>query len=259
MQQIAAQLAQKAKKVGCDSSQCSLLIADFDTSSTSTSRLGLQLSDEFAALMAKADPKIKLVSRSSLRELMNRNRIPAEHFNDENAVRWLGREMGATAVLTAAFAFKPGSPEAKFKIFDSRPGKKKVESFSAKLPDLTFKDKDLQTIEPYSKLEKALKDEDGEVLPSAGKGGVSTPRCTFTPNPSYTDVAREAKFSGVILMDAVVTRQGSVEIVRVARGLPFDLNEQARRTLETWRCVPATKNGSPVSALVVLEVNFRLY
>lgn len=190
---------------------------------------------------------------------MNVSRIPIELLAEDHATRWLGRELGATTVVSGEFNFKPGGPEVKFKIFDSRPKEKKIESFSTKLPELTFEAEDLQPMEPYSKLDKVIKNYDGGVIPTAGKEGVTVPKCTFTPNPSYTDPAREAKFSGYLTLEAIVTPQGTVEVQRIVRGLPVNLNEQSRRMLETWRCNPATKDGSPVSALVVFEVNFRLY
>jgi hypothetical protein len=51
LQEIAVKIAEKVSKAGCDSSKCVLL--NFYTSSETTSRVGLKLSDEFAALLAK--------------------------------------------------------------------------------------------------------------------------------------------------------------------------------------------------------------
>ncbi len=259
MQEIAGRLADKLKKADCDSSQCSLLVTDFYISATSTSRLGRQLSDEFALRLSNALPKVKLIDRTSYRQLMNRNRIPLEMLNTEHAERWVGRQLGATAVVAGELSFKPGNVAANFKVVDARPKKKKVESLSTMLPKLSFKSEDLEAIEPYPKLDKVTKNDDGEVLPPIGQNGVTSPRCTYMPNPPYTDEARATKLSGVIILEAIVTTRGAVEVMRVVRGLPYGLNEEAIRTMETWRCTPSTKDGRPVSTLVTFEVNFRLY
>ena len=258
-QEIAAKLAQKAEKVGCDSSHCTLLVMDFYTSSTSTSRAGVQLSDEFAVLLAGALPKVKIQNRSALRQFLNLNRIPVELLKNEDAERWSGRQLGATAVVTGEFNLRAGSSEVTFKVLDSRPNKKKVESFRARLPDLTIKPEELQAIEPYPKLERVIKNDQGEIVPWAAGNGVTAPHCRYMPNPPYTDEARQAKLSGVLTVDAIVTPQGTVQFERFVHGLPFNLNDQAIRVMGTWRCTPAMKDGRPVNAMVSFEVNFRLY
>ncbi len=229
MQEIAVKLAQKAEKVGCDSSRCSLLVTDFYTSSASTSSAGLQLSDEFTTLLARELPKARLVNRTSLREFLNRNRIPVELLRNEDAERWLGRRLGATAVVVGEFNFEAGSPEVRFKVLDSQPQKEKVESFSARVSNTKFEPKDLQAIESYPKLERVIKNGQGEVIPWVSGNSMTMPRCTYMPNPPYTYEAREAKVSGALMADAIVTRQGTVEFERVVRGLPFGLNDQAIR------------------------------
>jgi hypothetical protein len=259
MQQIAAKIAQSAKKAGCGSSQCSLLVTDFYTSSEGTSRVGLRLSDEFVVLLAKEFPPGNVMSRTSLRQFVNINRISPKILKEDKAARWMGRELGATTVLLGEFNLKQGGSEAKFEILDARQMKKKGESFGSNLPDLAFDLADLQTIDPFAPREKTIKNASGETALPANRGGVSSPRCTYMPNPSYTDEARQAKFSGVITMEAIVTRQGTVEFERILHGLPFNLNDQARRIMEVWRCTPATKDGQPVPTLVLFEVNFRLY
>lgn len=259
IEKIAAKLVENLEKVGCHSSDCTLLIADFNTSANSTSPVGLEISDEIASLLAGQLPKVKLTPRSSWATFQYRNRIPSRLLDDDLALRWLGRELGATAVVTGELSFEPGNSNAKFKVLDCRPNKKKVERFNGKLPELLLGPEALEPIEVHSGKEPVLQNDRGEQVQRAGKLGVTLPHCTFTPNPSYTDAARHAKFSGYLLVDAIVNVDGSVRPVRIQRGLPYNLNEQAEKTLATWRCEPATTNGRAVPTLVQFEVNFRLY
>jgi TonB family protein len=259
MEKIAVQLAEKLERIGCGSSECSLLVADFNTSPDSTSPAGLEISDETANLLAAQLPKVKLMPRSSWAAFQSRNQIPFKLLDDDEAIRWIGRELGATAVVTGELSFEPGNSTLRFKMIDCRPRKKKVEGFNDKLPELKLEPEALQPIERHSGEVKVLQNDRGEVIPRAGKLGVTTPHCTFTPNPRYSEAARHAKFSGYLLVDAIVDVNGSVQPIRVRRGLPYNLNEQAQKTLATWRCEPATQNGRAVPALVEFEVNFRLY
>jgi hypothetical protein len=83
IQEIASTLAQKAKKAGCESLRCLLLVTDFYTSPESTSRLGLELSDEFAVALSKALPSGTIIDRSSFRQFMNHDRIPLAYLKPE--------------------------------------------------------------------------------------------------------------------------------------------------------------------------------
>jgi TonB family protein len=79
------------------------------------------------------------------------------------------------------------------------------------------------------------------------------------PNPSYTDEARKAKFSGTILLEGIIYADGTLEPVRVVKGAPFGLNGAAFSSMTTWKCRAAIYGGKSVPALVSFEVNFRLY
>lgn len=83
--------------------------------------------------------------------------------------------------------------------------------------------------------------------------------CTYMPNPPYSDLARKFKITGSLTIEGVVTLKGKLENLRIVRGSPGGLNENATATLKTWRCGPGTKDGKPVPVAVPFEMNFRLY
>lgn len=94
----------------------------------------------------------------------------------------------------------------------------------------------------------------------AGTGGVGSPSCFYMPNPPYSEEARKAKYSGVVLVDAVVTLDGRVTEPRVIKSPGLGLDETTVTTMRTWRCKAALgPNGKPVPTRVQFEVNFRLY
>src|SRR5262249_39680342 len=76
------------------------------------------------------------------------------------------------------------------------------------------------------------------------------PRCTYHPDPSYTNAARTVKFQGSLLLRVVVSKEGEVPNLQVWKGLPFGLNKQALDTVSKWHCEPAALDGHPVAATV---------
>jgi TonB family protein len=89
--------------------------------------------------------------------------------------------------------------------------------------------------------------------------GVSAPIPIFSPEPAYSEEARKAKFGGIVTLWIVVDAQGIVRNIQIARHLPMGLDEEAVKTVSTWKFKPAMRQGAPVPVRVQVEVNFRLF
>jgi TonB family protein len=76
--------------------------------------------------------------------------------------------------------------------------------------------------------------------------------------PNYTDAARAAKYSGSVLLEAVVRKDGTPDAIQVVRAAGFGLDEEAIAAIKQWRFKPATRNGEPVDFKITMEVNFNL-
>lgn len=79
-----------------------------------------------------------------------------------------------------------------------------------------------------------------------------------SPRPNYTEEARKNKIQGNVIVKVLVGTDGSVKQVRVSRGLPDGLNEEAIRAAYQLRFRPATKNGQPVAYWVNVQIEFNL-
>jgi protein TonB len=77
-------------------------------------------------------------------------------------------------------------------------------------------------------------------------------------NPNYTEVARKARIAGVVIVEAIVNKDGNVEQVKVIKGLPMGLSEEAMDAVKRWHFKPGTLNGHPVDVIFNLTVNFQL-
>jgi TonB family protein len=89
-------------------------------------------------------------------------------------------------------------------------------------------------------------------------GGVSPPTVLSRVEPQYSEEARKARYQGTVVLEAIVKRDGTVDILRVVRSLGFGLDENAIQALKQWRFKPGMKNGIPVDVALNIEVNFNL-
>jgi protein TonB len=79
------------------------------------------------------------------------------------------------------------------------------------------------------------------------------------PPPVYPALARRRGEEGKVLLTVHVSAIGGVEQVAVARSSESALLDQAAVTaVQKWRFVPATQNGTPIAAQVMVPVVFRL-
>jgi periplasmic protein TonB len=90
-------------------------------------------------------------------------------------------------------------------------------------------------------------------------GGISAPQAVSTPDPEYTEEARNAKTQGMCVLRLIVDDQGHPRDIRVVRGLGFGLDARAIDAVKQWRFQPAMKDGRPVSVQISVEVGFHLY
>jgi periplasmic protein TonB len=88
-------------------------------------------------------------------------------------------------------------------------------------------------------------------------GNLVPPRKTFNVDPLYPSLARSARVEGVVVLEAVIDRLGRVESVRVLRSIPL-LDPAALDAVRQWRFTPTLLNGTPVSIVMVVTVNFSL-
>jgi TonB family protein len=89
-------------------------------------------------------------------------------------------------------------------------------------------------------------------------GVVDPPKAVNTPDPEYTESARQKRLTGTTIMVVVVNEKGFPEILEVTRGLGEGLDIQALTTVAGWTFKPAVKNGEPVAVLIGVQVDFRL-
>jgi TonB family protein len=105
----------------------------------------------------------------------------------------------------------------------------------------------------------ALAQKDAPAGPPYRVGGeVRRPEKISGDPPAYTDAARRALVSGVVIVEAVIDEQGNVTSPRVLKGLPLGLERQAMEAVQAWKFKPATLRGRPVPVYQLLTATFHL-
>jgi protein TonB len=89
-------------------------------------------------------------------------------------------------------------------------------------------------------------------------GDVKAPVKINAPDPQYSETARSARVEGVVIVEAIIDKQGRVKSTKIVKDLPMGLGDSAQRAVKSWRFKPATLNGKPVEVYYNLTVNFQL-
>ena len=90
-------------------------------------------------------------------------------------------------------------------------------------------------------------------------GNVEPPRKTRDVRPVYPESMREAGVEGVVPLEAIIDRAGTVQSVRVlAAPVHPDLARAAADAVRQWRFDPTRLNGSPVEVVMNVSITFEL-
>jgi protein TonB len=75
--------------------------------------------------------------------------------------------------------------------------------------------------------------------------------------PTYPALARSARIQGAVVLQAVISKQGTIENLKVLSGHPM-LAPAAIDAVRQWRYRPYILNGEPVEVETEITVNFTL-
>ena len=75
--------------------------------------------------------------------------------------------------------------------------------------------------------------------------------------PEYPLIAKATHTQGTVVLQATISRQGTIENLRVTSG-PLMLQQAAVDAVRTWRYRPYLLNGDPVEVETTVNVIFTL-
>ena len=88
-------------------------------------------------------------------------------------------------------------------------------------------------------------------------GSVQSAKAISRPSPIYPPLARQARIQGVVRLEAIISKGGTIESLRVLSGHPL-LVQAALDAVKQWLYRPTLLNREPVEVLTTIEVNFTL-
>lgn len=88
-------------------------------------------------------------------------------------------------------------------------------------------------------------------------GAITVPTLVSRVEPYYPPIAVRAGVHGVVILEAVVDRQGRVEEVKVLRSIPL-LDTAAIEAVRQWVYSPLLLNGQPERFVLTVTVSFSM-
>ncbi|MGK2857111.1 MAG: energy transducer TonB [Thermoanaerobaculia bacterium] len=116
----------------------------------------------------------------------------------------------------------------------------------------------MAAVAPSAQNEVLGKERDGRDTPLRVGGNVKAPVVIKRVEIVYPEAAIEARVQGIVIIEAVIDRNGDVRDARVLKSLPLGLDAAAVRAIKQWKFKPGTVDGKPVDVIFNLTVNAKL-
>jgi protein TonB len=88
-------------------------------------------------------------------------------------------------------------------------------------------------------------------------GNVQQAKLIRQPKPIYPPLAKQARISGVVRLNAIIGKDGTIQNLTVASGHPL-LVPAAMEAVKQWVYQPTLLNGEAVEVVTQIDVNFTL-
>jgi TonB family protein len=226
----------------------SVVVADFLSPLGAESPTGKYLAAKLTESWAQHDQKFSVLDREKLEAALTQQNETAKDLGDSRNLKGISKIVNADAIIVGTVEVL----EDRFTLFISM----------RKLSDGMLVTSGEQSFSRSGKLESLNQGSSPlelDSIPRAGLNGVGTPMCEYCPQPEFPTEARVAKIHhALVLLDIVVTPQGSSAAIRILKDPRYGFAENAVRAVRGWRFRPAVdKDKSPIAARVQIEVSFH--
>ena len=86
-------------------------------------------------------------------------------------------------------------------------------------------------------------------------GQLNAPQLVHKVDPVYPELARQARLSAILIMEATVAANGKVQEVAILRGAPL-FDEPAVAAVKQWVYRPLLLNGVPTPFILTVTLKF---
>jgi TonB family protein len=234
-----------------------VVVIDFSNQDGMTSVLGERLAEGLADKLAERLGPEHVVAHSDLRGYLLSSGISPFDLQISEVALWNAEKMGANAVVRGQLHSSSEKETTLTVELVRASDEKQLTKASANL-SLTDEMKNLA--------DKPLNwpSTPDVAVPCANKlgdqfkaQGMKPPKCISCSEPSFTKEAREAKYNGRVVLKAVIDEQGRAGSAIIIKGAPYGLDATSVSAIKQWQFEPVRKGGKPVSACIVIEMNFH--
>jgi TonB family protein len=253
---LASRVADHIRNSKIDPAFPKIFVIDFTNAGDKQfSKLGSVLADDLAQSLSGFASGFQVEDRKSFNDYLKENWMGLDDLESEVVCVTLARSMGGAGVVRGNIETEANQ---QLRITLQVDGMGPAWSADIQL-SLTPQLQELLK-EPaisFARPPDAIPTEPGILQP--GVDGVTLPVCAFCPSPDYTELARTAKYRGTVELSLIVTKDGVVNSVKVLKGAPFSLTQQAIDTVQKWKFKPAKLEGRSVPVRVPVDIEFHLY
>lgn len=108
-----------------------------------------------------------------------------------------------------------------------------------------------------ARVQSALKEPPAAVTQVRLGGKVQEAKMLHRVIPIYPPLAKAARIQGLVRLEGIIARDGTIQQLRVMSGHPL-LVQAALDAVRRWRYNPTQLNGVPVEVIAPIDVNFIL-
>jgi Gram-negative bacterial TonB protein C-terminal len=261
---LAQNVREEIKKEDCASMGCEILVVNFALPSGETCSACMLFADSLSKALSELPDALNVINRTSFSAFLDEERIPSRLLGQHEALAWVGHQLHASRVVFGTMKSEKEFLVVKTRLLKDGPlgmGPHVSKEIGVKLPLGNLAEGLIarESFQPLAKRDLSLMNAAPLDASLMAQKNTKPPNCIYMPNPPYTQPAREAKASGNLQLDAIITTEGMVVNPRIVHGLPFGLNQVSMETVKTWKCNPALQNGVPIAVIIPFEMNFRLY
>lgn len=233
-----------------------IAVSNFAGPGDSLTELGRVLADDFSS--ALAEKSLEVLPGDALGNALCAREISPLDLREDKIAAEVGKEISAEVLVIGELESHDKTVGVTIVLLDVAAARRfgaatihvpKTESAAALLEKQLFRLRSRQPPGPIF-IEGAY---------VQNRGGVGMPKCVSCPNPRYTEQASRAKYSGIVVLQFVVTEAGRARDIKIVRGLGFGLDKAAVEAVKQWRFTPAPgPDGKPVPVRTIAEISFKV-
>jgi protein TonB len=88
-------------------------------------------------------------------------------------------------------------------------------------------------------------------------GDIKRPEIVKKVDPIYPPIAKAARVAGMVIIEAIIARDGTIKNAKVIRSVPM-LDQAALDAVNQWRYTPTLLNNQPVEVIMSVNVTFAI-